>query len=75
MVREVPGRDKPAAVAADARDDEYGGGVKPSLCKIGKTATGVLHHLHELDVEILDHDAVDLAHLIRRNSGHVRHRR
>jgi hypothetical protein len=48
MVREVPGRDKPAAVAADARDDEYGGGVKPSLCKIGKTATGVLHHLNEL---------------------------
>lgn len=35
---------------------------------IGQAAPSVLHHLDQVDVDVLDHDPVGLAHLRR---GHV----
>src|SRR5262249_54828882 len=37
---------------------------EPVDCQLGEAAAGVLHHLDELDVQVLDHDPVDFTHLL-----------
>jgi hypothetical protein len=44
--------------------DRHRGGRKAGDGQVGQAASGVLHHLDEVDVQVLDHGAVDRAHLL-----------
>lgn len=67
-VRQVPSRNQPsAAVATSAGQDDHAGGPEQALGEVGQAAPGVLHHLDEVDAELLDHGSIDLAHLIGRD--------
>jgi hypothetical protein len=66
---QVPCRDQ-AAAAVSTRPGEH---EDRASCRVtaeqlarhlGEAAAGVLHHPHQRDSEFLDHDPVDLAHLL-----------
>ncbi len=63
-VVQVPCRHEATATVA-ARPDQNRAGrwVVAGDGEVGQVAACVLHHLEELDAELVDHDAVDLAHL------------
>jgi hypothetical protein len=44
-------------------------GAKRLEGEVGQVPPGVFHHLDELDVQVLDHDPVDLPHLLRGQRG------
>src|SRR5262249_5018396 len=55
-----------AAAAVAARPGQHRDRPRrePVDCQLGEAAAGVLHHLDELDVQVLDHDPVDFTHLL-----------
>ncbi len=63
-IREMAGGDEaPTAVAAGSgehRDGLRGESFDDELCEV---AAGVLHHLDQLDPQVLDHHAIDFNHL------------
>ena len=64
-VRKMSRCDQPApAVAARAAQYGRGSGVVEIENEAGQVASRVFHHLDQLDADVLDHDAVDLAHLV-----------
>jgi len=64
-VGQVPGGDQaPAAVTARPGQDRHRGGRKTGDRQLAQAASGDLHHLDELDVQVLDHGPVDSAHLL-----------
>jgi hypothetical protein len=61
----VPARDQTttAAVAAGPGQDHHRRGMEQTDRQLGQVPARVLHHLDQLEVQVLDHDAVDVTHL------------
>src|SRR5262245_23002193 len=71
IVQSPRGDQRTAAVAATARQHDDAPALRVAVEKadpreMREIAPGILHHLNQLDLEILDHGAVDFHHLRRR---------
>ena len=66
-VVQVPCGNQPAAaVSTSASTHGHALGVEPLASELCQIASCVLHHLDELDAEILHHDSINFDHLIGR---------
>src|SRR6266851_4762215 len=63
------GHQSPTPVASRPGEHNHSGRGEAAHGQVGKTPPRVLHHLGQLDVEVLHHDSVDLAHLISGQRG------
>src|SRR5262249_31822287 len=60
----MPRGDEAASpIASPAGEYEDAGRCERAEAELGEVAARILHHLEQVDVKVVDHEAVDFAHL------------
>jgi ribosomal protein L25 (general stress protein Ctc) len=60
-----------AEVQAQRRSEETRAFVRQVRGQPGQVSAGVLHHLQEADTVLIDHQPVDLPHLLHSDGGYA----